>query len=157
MPTVGLAKPGTVSAELLETSGTLNVGASGTRVYYIKVATYDLRFNPGRLEETTGDEDPHPTYEASAYFYGTVLLSGFVTSGQAIGLQNLSDTAAADTELTISINFSSARRLSFRCKIAEVHISGLHRGPFVRISMSFLVSDMTAAQVLSIESAVIGV
>lgn len=128
MSSVNLVKPSSRTDAVIVSSG---LGTGGTD-FYIKVQRSQLQFG-SPLEDVTGDGDNAPCVENNGYIYGAARISGFMVSGQAIGLLKL---VSANPVAEMEFWLANDHVIKANWMVESIAVSWDRRGRYVGIEMS---------------------
>ena len=153
MPTVPLAKPGTIGVAVIEQAddaaegflvGAKNPSMGFNPLFYMKVQRMTMRYRAPLLE-TSGDCDQWPVWENGRWTYLQFTLAGFMVemNGTPLGILELREQ---DQERPnpmdvpgprqITINFSSGMSTTFRAIIEDISIGWDRRGPLIPLQFT---------------------
>lgn len=123
MSNVALVKPKSRTGAII-VSGSIGTDTADDFVIKVMRARYRFR-NPN--EETTGDGDDEPSFDASNWGYCDFVLSGFMVSGTAFKIASLTDTTKNPFANNMKHHFASSQVLTINKALIEEVIVDFER------------------------------
>lgn len=99
-----------------------------------------------RLNEVTGDGDTTPQFQHGGLLYCQVRLSGFMVSGDELGLATLANDANNGGQ-SFSVSPHNGRSFSGKIVIASIQWEAQKNAPHVMVSLSGVVTDTEPASI----------
>jgi len=99
-----------------------------------------------RLNEVTGDGDTTPQFQHGGLLYCQVRLSGFMVSGDELGLATLANDSN-NTGQDFSVRPHNGRSFGGKIVIASIQWEAQKNAPHVMVSLSGVVTDTAPAAI----------
>lgn len=99
-----------------------------------------------RLNEVTGDGDTTPQFQHGGLLYCQVRLSGFMVSGDELGLATLANDANNGGQ-PFSVSPHNGRSFNGKIVIASIQWEAQKNAPHVMVSLSGVVTDTAPASI----------
>ena len=99
-----------------------------------------------RLNEVTGDGDTTPQFQHGGLLYCQVRLSGYMVSGDELGLATLAGDAN-NGGLPFSVSPHNGRSFNGKIVIASIQWEAQKNAPHVMVSLSGVVTDTAPASI----------
>lgn len=112
------------------------IGPTGT-LFFIKVVTGDFDFWT-KVEESSGDGDPAPTFEHNSWLYSQHVLQGWMIASKALGLATM---IAAANPVAMTFQWGGTRKLTATVMVERLRVNWHRTGVFVGVSMLLRSTD----------------
>jgi len=144
---MALVKPGLVTGTIV-TGG--EIGQASGDEFQIKVMDIDYDFYT-RVEEVTGDSDPHPAYEHNELLDARVAIRGAMVATLAAGIAELVGSNNPVTIHTFDLGGGSPETIKMILIIERMRLKWGRTRAYVGVSLLCRMTGMTADQVANIE------
>jgi hypothetical protein len=146
MPTVPLAKPGTITAEFVEDSNVLSasgivLSADSAASSALKMKVTRARFSHGtQIAETSGDDDSAPSFESNLWPTTQFVLQGYALAGATIGISSLNSANNGNWSLKV-YKHGTSRFIQGKVAIGTVTEEWGRESPFVGLVVTGVITD----------------